>query len=90
MDMLLEFLFELVFEGIVELGTNRKVPNYIRWPLVILLFLFFAGVIGGLFLIGIMLLKENLLVGILMMGLGILFLIGLIFRIRQYRKKHSL
>lgn len=46
MDLLIEFLGELVFEGIFEVIKSPKVPRCIRYFLFIFVSLFYIGIIG--------------------------------------------
>ncbi|BBF42365.1 hypothetical protein lbkm_1047 [Lachnospiraceae bacterium KM106-2] len=46
-DFIIEILLELIFEGSVELGTNRKIPMPLR---IVALTILIAGS-GGLFLL---------------------------------------
>lgn len=83
MDELIEFILELLLEGSIELSSNRKVPKYIRYPLIFLITLFLLVVIIGIFIIGILLIDENVLVGLLFIVLSIIFEIG---SIKKFKK----
>ena len=52
MEFLLELIFELLFEGSMEAAKSRKVPRWIRYPLIVLLSLFILGVLGGVGVLG--------------------------------------
>nr|MBQ8253238.1 hypothetical protein [Lachnospiraceae bacterium] len=45
MEVILEFLFELILEGSVELSTNHKVPKPLRILAVIILLIVYCGLI---------------------------------------------
>ena len=79
----MELLFELLFEGSLALSINRRVPKWIRYPLILLIILFFLFVIGCLFLIGIFIYTENKLVGILFVVLAVFILICSIYKFFQ-------
>ena len=83
MEYLFEFILELVFEGSVEASKNLKVPKWIRYSLITIIILFFIGVIGIIFFTGILMLKENVLIGILFNLLGLLMLIIGIIKFRK-------
>lgn len=72
MEIIFEFLLELLFEGSIEISKSRKVPKYIRYPLIGILSLLFLAVIGLVILAGVLYLKENILAGILLILLGAL------------------
>ncbi len=85
MEYLFEFILELVFESSIEASKNNKIPKIIRYPLIVLISLFFIAVIGLIFLAGILSLKENIFVGIFLIFIG---LITLIMSIVQFRKTY--
>ncbi len=75
MEFIFEFILELVLEGGIEVSKSNKIPKYIRYPLIGIIILFFIAVIGFLILTGIILLNENIVLGILLIVIGVLFLI---------------
>ncbi len=83
MDILFEIVFDLVFEGCFELSSNRKVPKWIRYPLTVLISLFFIFVIAMLVGFGIVLFSESVLIGLLFEGLAVFILIGSIVKFRK-------
>ena len=94
MEYLLEFILELIFEGSIEISKSSKTPKYIRYPLIVIISLFFISVIGLIFLVGILSLKESVLLGILFISIGIfMFIMGIIkfkkiylIKKKKYRK----
>lgn len=34
MDFIFELLFELIFEGALSVSSDKKVPKFIRYPLI--------------------------------------------------------
>ena len=83
MDFLFELIFELIFEGALEASKSRKVPKIIRYPLIALIELFFAAIIIGLFIIGILVLKDNIILGIFMIVISIVLLISAIIKFKK-------
>ncbi len=83
MGYIFEFMIELVLEGCIEVSKSRKIPNYIRYPLIGILSLFFIAVIGLVFIAGILLLKENIPSGILLILVGLFLLIMSAIRFRK-------
>lgn len=41
MELLFEFLGEIFFEGIIEIIKNKKISKWIRYPLFLLISVFF-------------------------------------------------
>lgn len=85
MEFLLELVIELLFEGTIEISSNKKVSKWIRYPLLVILILFFAVVIFGIIIVGLYTLKENTLGGILILATG-LFMLGM--SIYKFRKRY--
>lgn len=83
MEYLFEFVLELVFESSVEASKNPRVPKILRYLLMTIIVLFFIGVIGIIFFTGILMLKENLVGGILFNLIGLLMLILGIIKFRK-------
>ena len=83
MDFLFELLFELIAEGTVELSKSRRVPKYIRYPLIVVIVLFCVAVIGLVFAVGILSLRQNVLLGILLIALGVFMLVVSILKLKK-------
>lgn len=83
MEFVIELLLELIFEGSIELSSNRKVPKWIRYPLIVLIVLIFTVLIVGMFIIGIFILDETILCGVFFVGLSIFFLVGSIIKFKK-------
>ena len=83
MDFLLEILFELVAEGTVELSKSSRVPKYIRYPLFAVIVLFYIAVIGLVFGVGILSLRQNVLLGILFIALGVFMLVMIVLKLNK-------
>ena len=83
MELLIELLLELIVDGSIEVSSNKKLPKWIRYPLIVFLILFFGLIYLFIFGIGILMLKENIYAGILMIVLGIVLLI---FGVIKFKK----
>ena len=53
MDLIMEILLELIFEGTLEMVTSKKIPMFIRLLAAVLLLAFYIGFGGVLIYIGI-------------------------------------
>jgi len=84
MEVVVEFLFDLLFEGIIELSTNKKVPKWIRYSLVLFISLFFLVVVLCLLILGLTILKDNLVIGLIMITLS---LVLFMFMVVKYKKQ---
>lgn len=74
MELLMEILFELIFEGGYELSKSKKVPKWIRYPLIGLILLGFIAIFLLIILVGILIWDENMWVGLLMFVISVFFL----------------
>ena len=79
----MEYIFEFIFELIVEFVFDNRTPKYIRYPLLVIILLFFIYVIGVLIFEGVLLLKENRLTGLLFILVGLFLLIMSIIKFRK-------
>ena len=83
MEYIFEFILELVLEGSIEVSKSSKIPKYVRYPLIGIISLFFIAVIGLIFFTGILSLKENIILGILLILVGLLLLIMSVIKFRK-------
>lgn len=83
MDFIIEILLELIFEGGMELSTSKKVPKWLRIILSSIIILFMLTITIGLVLIGILLIKTDLLPSIFFIVIGFVLLIGTILKIKK-------
>lgn len=92
MEYVIELILELVLEGSIEASKNNGIPKYIRYPLIGLITLFFISIIVVIFFTGILLLKDNVLAGIIIICIGIFMLISCIIKFRKtyLNKKYNI
>lgn len=83
MEFLLEFILELFLEGSMEVSSNKKISKWIRYPLMILVILFFVSVIGLIFFTSIISFSTNKLLSIFIFIIGIILLVGTIMKFRE-------
>ena len=87
MDMLLEFIMELVMEGTVYTAQNKKVSLWIRIPLILVLVLFFGFIIIGCFLVGVAIMRAvGFFKGLTMIAISLFILFGILKQVYDYRK----
>lgn len=80
----MEFIFEIVFEGILELATNKKVSKWLRYPLVALILVVYIAIIISFSFLAFIIIQDTLLGGIALILIVIVFIgMGISF----YRKK---
>lgn len=83
MEYIIEFILELVLEGSIEASRSNKVPKYIRYPLIFLISLFFIAVIGLIVFTGVIVFKDNALLGSLFILIGVLMFVMCVIKFRK-------
>ena len=83
MEFLIEAILDLILEGSIEISKNKKVSKWIRYPLLVIIILFFAIVIFGILLLGILLIKTSFIGGLLIILIGLLMLISSIIKFKK-------
>lgn len=83
MEFICEFIFEILFESSIEVSKNKKVSKYIRYPLIAIIFLFFIAVIGLIFFVGVIALKESVIAGIIFILIGLYMIVASIIKLKK-------
>lgn len=89
MEFLIELLFDIILEGTIAIGSEKKVPMPLRILCLIIEWAIFFG-LGGLFVyMGYeSVLQNDAVAAFLLLGVGLLMIIGGIFiAVKMFRKK---
>ena len=91
MDLLFEFLIELILESSIEASKSRKVPRLIRYPLIVLLSFFMVGVLVGVGVAGVYVIVSqtgayNVLLGVVLLLADAVLWISAVRKIYRYLK----
>jgi len=90
MDLVTEFIIEVILEGIVELIQNKKISKWVRYPLLIIISAFYVFILGMLGMILPSAFKESIYIGFTLSCLEFVLVIGIIYIIRIIIiKKHT-
>lgn len=81
MELIIEIIIELILEGSFELSKNLKTPKWLRYPLIVLIILFFIAVVAIIFIVGYLALKENTIIGILLIIIAIAFAVNCVSKL---------
>lgn len=91
MELLIEFLVELILEGSMEISEDEKMPKWLRYICLTIVTLFFGTVTIGLFILGVYVGKENIYAGIFFILIAFILLIsGIIKFEKKYIEKRNL
>ena len=83
MDIIFELILDILFEGSIEICSNKKISKWIWYPLLIILNVLLIVVIIGTFILGILLYKTSIVLSIIFIICSILFLIGGIVKFKK-------
>lgn len=87
MEILFEFIGELFFEGIIEIIKNKKISKWIRYPLLLVMGVFYLALFVILSIIDFKLfMNKEVLLGILFLILLLIILIAFIVFIIKLAK----
>lgn len=82
MDTLIDIILDLIINGSIELLPNKKIAKVVR----IMISLILIGIMVGIIVLGVVLLKKQLIGGIVLLVVGVSLLVGSIFKIKKYFK----
>lgn len=83
MDIILGFFLELLVDGVIETSGNKKLSRWIRYPLILLVVLFFGAVIAIVFYLAFGLSAEEPVASVILSLLGLLLLVGTVLKFRK-------
>ena len=92
MEFLCELVFDLIFEGGMEVTFNRKISKWVRYPILGIFILLFLGIIFLILFLGVTVLSTTIIGGVFIILLGLFFLGASIYKFRQfciYEKNNS-
>ena len=87
LEFVLEFFFEIIVDGGMELQHEERIPKWIRVALAVFTVLFFTVVIVGCIVLGVLILKDTLPGGIAMIFLGVIMLLCTIRKIVKMKNQ---
>ncbi len=81
MDFIIDFIFEIILEGMAEGASSKRVPLVIRILLVLILFVFYGGIVALIFWAAIR--NRSILLGLIGIGVLLLFVAAAVKKIRE-------
>lgn len=88
MELLIEFVGELLFEGIFEIIQNKKVPRIIRYPFIVLFIIIYGGLIFILSSVAVKSFRnDEVAIGILLIAFSLFLLIADISFFIKFKNK---
>lgn len=90
MELIFEFICELLLEGSIEISSNKKISKWIRYPLIFLIIFFFLSIIELILFLGIIVFNKNVIGSLFIISVGVVLLILSIIKFRKiYIKKEN-
>lgn len=83
MEYLIEFILELLLDGILEVSNNNKVPKPIRYIILSIIIIFFLSIIGLIYFTAFLILKKSIIGFILFFSLATVLLISAIIKLKK-------
>ena len=83
MEFIFELFLELVIDGCYEASKSEKVPKAVRYLLAGIVLLLYIAVLALIFFAAIIVLKENLIAGILFLLLAVFLLVASVVKFRK-------
>ncbi len=75
---MLEFIGEVILEAVMEITKNKKLSKWIRYPILLLVMMFYGFIVLGILSLGIqMFLDQKLLTAVLFIGIDAVLIGGL-------------
>lgn len=91
MDFIIELIIDLLFGITEEAAKSKRLNNKVSILAIIFLLIFYLLVISLIFILGIMFYKDNIILSIIFIILGLLFLILSINKFKKvYLNKKSI
>ena len=84
MELLIEFLVDLILEGSIEISEDEKMPKWFRYICLTIVTIVFAAVTIGLFILGIYVGKQNIYLGLFFIIIAFILLISGIVKLRRF------
>lgn len=88
MDILIEFILDLLFEGLFEGASNKRVPKPLRIIFIVILVLIYAAIIGAFVIIGVSIInKGNTGGGVVIIVCGLVLAALIVWGVFRERRK---
>ena len=89
MEFIFELIFEIIVEGSIELGSEKKVPMPLRILALLVVLVLYIGFAGAIFFIGYdAMINDQIGVSILLYAVSVFILAGGMYQVRKMFKAH--
>ena len=89
MEFIFELIFDIIVEGSIELGSEKKVPMPLRILALLVVLIIFIGMAGIMLFIGYdAMMNGQVAVSILLYAVSVFILAGGMYQVRKMFKAH--
>lgn len=88
MDFIFEIVGEILIEGAFEIISNKKIPKWIRYPILMFITLFYSLIVGTFIYLGLDFLKKSIITSLIIFLIAIFLIIMIVVVIIKNKKKH--
>lgn len=85
-EIIIEFIAEIFIDNTDDIIKNKKISKWIRYPVIFITILLCALITVVPIILGIILLNKNIIASIIFITVGIIFLIGIIYKTKKIIK----
>ena len=89
MDFIFEYILDLILDDGIKASKSKKLPKSLRYTIIAIILLLYIAIIGLITILGIDIMKDNFVEGILVLIFGIFILLICILRFRAVYKKNK-
>ncbi len=88
-EIIIEFIAEIFIDNTDNIIKNKKISKWIRYPVIFITILLCVLITVVPIILGIVLLNKNIIASIIFITIGIIFLIGIIYKIKKVIKEKT-
>lgn len=87
MEIIVEFILEIVFESLFYVGTDKKRSKWIRYPIIFLFFVIYLLLITVIAYLAVLGFEKNIFIGMLLIIIDVVIIVATISKFKkEYRK----
>ena len=87
MEFIVEFILDICFDFGIWAGKNKKIPRPVRILCLVAVTLASLAVLSALVYVGVLIARENVAVGVIVIAVGIFILLAGVYKsVKTYKK----
>jgi len=89
MEDIIEFILELILEGVIEVSSCKKISKWIRYPLILFITLFYLLIILLILLCAVSIYNKSIFLSIVLIVLDLSMIVGGIIKFKKKYITHK-